>query len=97
MAITLKNARNRVPPNSIILLTLTNLAVLEVLSNPKRQSGQYLIRAIYGSKRYMEQRGIRLQWIWIPATTPLSTRDKAKEKAHKALDNNNNNYPNPLL
>ena len=102
VATTLKNARDRVPPNSVILLTSTNLAVLEVLSNPKQQSGQYLTRAIYGSRRYMEQRGIRLQWMWIPATTPLSTRNKAKEEAHKALDtnknnNNNNNHPNPLL
>ena len=100
MATTFKNTRDRAPPNSVILLTLTNLAVLQVLSNPKQQSGQYLIRAIYNSKRYMEQRGIRLQWIWTPATTRLSTRDKAKEKAHNASDNNddnNNNYPNPLL
>ena len=97
MARTLKIARDRVPPNSVILLIMTNLAVLQVLSNPKQQSGQYLIRAIYNSKRYMEQRGIRLQWMWIPATTLLSTRDKAKEKVHKALDNNRNNHPNPLL
>ena len=36
--------------------------------------------------------------MWIPATIPLSIRDKAKEKTHKALNNkNNNNYLNLLL
>ena len=27
----------------------------------------------------------------------MSTRDKAKEKTHKVLNSNNNNYLNPLL
>ena len=86
MAAALKCVNDNIPPNSTILIISANLTLLQVLKNPGKQSGQYTIKSTYEVKRDMEQRGVKIQWMWISATTPCYTRDKAKDEAHRALD-----------
>ena len=86
VAAALNRVNNNIPPNSTILITSANLAVLQALKNPGKQSGQCTIKSIYEVKRDMEQKGVKIQWMWISASTPCYTRDKAKDEAHRALD-----------
>ena len=86
IAAVLKDVGRRLPSNLRILVTTSNLSVLQVLSNPARQSGQCAIDSIYKSKKEIEKRGIRIQWQWVPIATLFAIRDKAKEEAHKVLE-----------
>ena len=60
VAVALRCAQNKAPGNSVILVTSTNLAVLQALSNPGKQLGQCIIHSIYNIKREMEQRGCKI-------------------------------------
>ena len=85
IAAVFKYVCRRLPSNLSILVTTSNLSVLQVLSNPARQSRQCAINSTYKSKKEMEKRGIKIQWQWVPIATPFAIRDKAKEEAHKVL------------
>ena len=58
----LSYVNDKIPPNSVILMVSANLTILQIPSNPERQSGQCAMRLIYNIKRDMEQIGIKLQW-----------------------------------
>ena len=92
IAVALRRAKDNAPLHSAILITATNLAVLQVLSNPGKQSGQCIVHSIYNIKREMEQRGYKIYWKWLPASIPCFTRDKATEEAHKALKRNSSTH-----
>ena len=82
----LKRAKENSPPNSTVLMVSANLSVLQVLNKPDKQSGQCLIQAIYNTLKELKQRSVKVIWMWISATIPCVTRDRAKEGAHKALE-----------
>ena len=85
VAAALKCVSDYLPLGSAILMVLANLAILQVLNKPARQSGQSVIRQIYILVGDMRRRGFDIQWKWVSAATPCFTRDRAKEEAHKAL------------
>ena len=85
IAAVLKCVERGLTSNLRILLTTSSLPVLQVLNKPARQSGQRAIASIYRSKNEIEKRGIRIEWQWVPISTPFSIRDRAKEEARKAL------------
>ena len=60
IAAVIKDVCRRLPSNLRILVTTSNLLVLQVLSNPARQLGQCAINSIYKLKKEMEKRGIRI-------------------------------------
>ena len=85
IAAVLKGIGSGLPPHLNVLITTSNLTVLQVLSNPARQSGQYAIDSIYKSKKEIERRGIGIYWRWVSTAATFSIRDRAKEEARKAL------------
>ena len=68
-----------------MLVVSANLLVLQVLNKPDKQLGQCLIQAIYNTLKELEQRNVKITWMWISATIPCVIRDRAKEGAYKAL------------
>ena len=83
VAEALKRAKEISPLSSTVLVvSAKNLSVLQVLN---KQSGQCLIQGIYNTLKGLEQRGVKVIWMWISATIPCFTRDRAKEGAYKAL------------
>ena len=85
VAEALKRAKENSPPNSTVLVS-ANLSVLQFLNKPDKQSGHCIVQAIYNTLKELEQRSVKATWMWISATIPCVTRDKAKEGAHKALE-----------
>ena len=56
----LKRAKENSPLNLTILMVLANLLVLQVLNKPDKQSGQYLIQAIYSTLKELKQRSVKV-------------------------------------
>jgi hypothetical protein len=72
--------------NRVITILSSNLSVLQVINNPRQQSGQPHICQIYESTHNLEETGNQVFAIWTPANEQISLKEKAKAMARQAVE-----------
>ena len=70
--------------NRVINILTGNLSALQVIHNPKQQSGQAYTRQIYESASKLKDTGSQIIAIWAPALEEVSIKAKAKAMAKQA-------------
>jgi hypothetical protein len=72
--------------NRVITVLSSNLSLLQVINNPKQQSGQSYICQIYESTNKLHEMGNRVFTIWTPASEQITLKQKAKAMARQAVE-----------
>ena len=85
VATALRNLSALPLEDRVITLLSSNLSVLQVINNPRQQSGQSYICQIYESTHKLQQTGNQVFAIWTPANEQIALKEKAKAMARQAV------------
>ena len=72
------------PQDQDIRVVPNNLAAVQAILQPRRQSGKKVIGQIYASAQRLQGQGNSVTSIWVPKTTHVVLRSQAKEAAREA-------------